>query len=200
MTKQGGKKKPAVFLDRDGTITEEVGYVNHESRVRVLPRSAEAIKLLNDHGVLAVIVTNQSGVARGYFDEALVGRVHQRLISLLKEKGAVLDGIYYCPHHPSIGLPPYRQVCKCRKPDTGLLERAAAEMSIDLSRSYVVGDRVKDIEFGKRMNLKSVFVLTGYGKGEYEYQHDRWTVEPDHVAEDLLDAVKWILENMGTSY
>ncbi len=192
-------KKPAVFLDRDGTVTEEVGYVNHESRLRLLPRSAEAIRLLNECGLLAVIVTNQSGVARGYFDEALVGRVHQRLISLLKEHGAVLDGIYYCPHHPSAGLPPYRQECKCRKPNVGLLERAAAEMTIDLVRSYVVGDRIKDIEFGQRLNLKSVFVLTGYGRGEYEYQHDGWTVEPHHIAEDLLDAVRWILDDLGKS-
>ncbi len=199
MTEKGSIKKPAVFLDRDGTVTEEVGYVNHESRVRLLPRSAEAIRLLNECELLTVIVTNQSGVARGYFDEALVGRVHQRLISLLKEHGAVLDGIYYCPHHPSVGLPPYRQECKCRKPDIGLLERAAAEMTIDLLHSYVVGDRIKDIEFGQRLNLKSVFVLTGYGRGEYEYQHDAWTVEPHYIAEDLLDAVRWILEDLGKS-
>ena len=199
MTEKMPIKKPTVFLDRDGTVTEEVGYVNHESRVRLLPRSAEAIRLLNECGLRAVIVTNQSGVARGYFDEALVGRVHQRLISLLKEHGAVLDGIYYCPHHPSAGLPPYRQECKCRKPDIGLLERAAAEMTIDLLHSYVVGDRIKDIEFGQRLNLKSVFVLTGYGRGEYEYQHDGWTVEPNHIAEDLLDAVRWILDDLSKS-
>jgi D-glycero-D-manno-heptose 1,7-bisphosphate phosphatase len=183
----------AVFLDRDGTLNEEVGYVNHIDRVFLLPRAAEAIRLLNQNGLKAVVVTNQSGVARGYFPESLVRQVHEKIQDLLKREGAHLDGIYYCPHHPEVGVPPYRQKCRCRKPETGMVEEAVKALDIDCSRSYVVGDRGKDIEFAQQIGAQGVLVLTGYGKGEWEYSGARWKVKPDHLARDLYEAVQWIL-------
>jgi D-glycero-D-manno-heptose 1,7-bisphosphate phosphatase len=184
----------AIIMDRDGTVCEEVGYVNHVDRIRLLSRSAEAIKAANNAGFQTVVVTNQAGVARGYFAEGLIDEVHDRLREMLAETGARLDGIYYCPHHPEVGAPAYRKRCTCRKPSPGMLERARDEMGIDLSASYMIGDTVKDIEAGHRAGTTNVLVLTGYGKGELEYQSHAWTVQPDHVAADLLDAVAWILE------
>jgi len=184
----------AIIMDRDGTVCEEVGYVNHIDRVRLLPRSAAAIQAANEAGFQTVVVTNQAGVARGYFAEGLIDEAHDRVRELLAETGARLDGIYYCPHHPEVGAPAYRKRCTCRKPSPGMLERARDEMGIDLSSSYMIGDTVKDVEAGHRAGTTTVLVLTGYGKGELEYQSHAWTVRPDHVAVDLLDAVTWILE------
>ncbi len=183
----------AVFLDRDGTINEEVGYVNHLERFFLLPRAGQAIRLLNEHGLMAVVVTNQSGVARGYFPESLVQLVHQRMAELLEKEGAHLDGVYYCPHHPEIGSPPYRQKCRCRKPDTGLVEEASRALKLDCTKSYVIGDRGNDIEFACRIRAKGILVLTGYGKGEWEYCKAQWKARPDYVAQDLYEAVRWIL-------
>ena len=187
----------AVFLDRDGTLNEEVGYVNHLDRFILLPKVGEAIRLLNQHGLKTVVITNQSGVARGYFEESLIHQVHERMKDLLRKEGAHLDGIYYCPHHPDVGKPPYRQKCRCRKPDTGLVDRAVKELDIDCSGSYGIGDRGMDIEFAHRVGAKGILVLTGYGKGEWEYLRDQWKVKPDHVSPDLYEAVQWILQREG---
>ena len=184
----------AVFIDRDGTISEEVGYVNHPSRYRVFPYSAEAVRLLNERGWLAVLVTNQAGVARGYFAEEMVGVVHNLLARELERNGARLDAVYYCPHHPSVGEAPYRLDCDCRKPRPGLVRRAAEDLNVDLARSWMVGDRYGDIEMARNAGLRSCFVLSGYGRGEWEYQRTRWPHQPDLVAEDLLEAVRKILE------
>ena len=184
----------AIIMDRDGTVCEEVGYVNHVDRVRLLPRSAAAIRAANDAGFQTVVVTNQAGVARGYFTESLIDEAHDRVRELLAQEGARLDGIYYCPHHPEVGPPAYRKACACRKPSPGMLERARDEMGIDLKASYMVGDSARDMGAGHRAGTTNVLVLTGYGKGELAYQSDTWTVKPDHVASDLLEAVEWILE------
>lgn len=183
----------AVFMDRDGTVSEEVGYVNHVSRYRVFPFAAEAVRTLNEAGWLAVLVTNQAGVARGYFKEELIGEVHKVLASELERGGARLDAVYYCPHHPSVGEPPYRFDCDCRKPRPGLLLRAARELNLDLSRCWMVGDRYSDTELARNAGARSAFVLTGYGRGELEHQSQAWSRRPDLVAEDLLDAVKRIV-------
>jgi D-glycero-D-manno-heptose 1,7-bisphosphate phosphatase len=180
-------------MDRDGTICEEVGYVNHVDRVKLLPRSAAAIRKANEAGIQTVVITNQAGVARGYFAESLVDDVHDRIRQLLAEDGARLDGIYYCPHHPDVGGPKYRKACDCRKPRPGLLHRARDEMGIDLEASYVVGDSVRDILAGHAVGATTVLVETGYGKGELAYQAHAWSVGPDRVAGDLWDAVAWIL-------
>jgi D-glycero-D-manno-heptose 1,7-bisphosphate phosphatase len=185
--------RAAVFLDRDGTLCEEVGYVNHLSRSRLLPNSIEAIRLVNRAGLLAVVTTNQSGVARGYFSQELVEAVHAKLLATLSEGGVRLDAVYYCPHHPSEGTPPWRSECECRKPKPGMILRAAREHDIDLSGSYVVGDSVVDIEAGASAGVPGILVKTGYGRGHLEHQRHRFKSEPAHAAEDLLEAVRWIL-------
>jgi len=187
-------KRPALFMDRDGTISEEVGYVNHPSRFRVFPYTAAAIKLLNENGWLAVIVTNQAGVARGYFAEDVILQVHDRLRGEIENASAKLDAIYYCAHHPSVGEPPYRLDCDCRKPKTGLIDQATADLEIDRERSWMVGDRYSDIELARNAGVHSAFVLSGYGRGEWEYQRGAWKLEPEVVAENLLEAVKKIIE------
>ncbi|HEV2859526.1 MAG TPA: HAD family hydrolase [Pyrinomonadaceae bacterium] len=179
----------AVFIDRDGTISEEVGYVNHVSRYRVLPFAAEAVRTLNERGWLAVLVTNQAGVARGYFKEEMIGQVHSVLAEELARGGARLDAVYYCPHHPSVGEPPYRLDCDCRKPRPGLIKRAAEELNLDLSKCWMVGDRYSDTELARNAGVRSAFVLTGYGRGELEHQSEAWQHRPDLVAENLLEAV-----------
>jgi D-glycero-D-manno-heptose 1,7-bisphosphate phosphatase len=185
--------RPALFIDRDGTLTEEVGYVNHPKRLRLLPRSAQAIRRLNESGIAAVVVTNQAGVARGYFSEEVLAAVNTVLVARLKEEGAYLDGIYVCIHHPTEGVPPYRVVCDCRKPKPGLLQRAAADHGLDLSRSTLVGDKPSDLVAARAVGAGGVLVLTGYGLGEWEYRRQRFGVAPDHVAEDLFDAVEWVI-------
>ena len=182
----------AVFIDRDGTISEEVGYINHVSRFRLFPYSAAALKQLHDNGYLAIVITNQAGVARGYFSEEMVQAIHQQMTKDLESSGAKVDAIYYCAHHPTVGEPPYQLDCDCRKPKPGLLLRAAHDYDIDLAKSWMVGDRYSDIELAANAGVKSALVLSGYGRGEWEHQRDNWTIQPDLVAEDLLAAVNQI--------
>lgn len=179
--------KPAVFIDRDGTLNEQMGYINHVTRFVLLPGAAEAIRLLNRNGYLAIVVSNQSGVARGYFPLELVEEVHAHMRALLLNKeDALLDGILFCPHSPSAG-------CNCRKPRTGLIENACEGFDIDMSNSYVIGDRSTDIEMAVRANLKGILVETGYGLGEINHVLPHKAAKPAYVAKDLLHAVRWIL-------
>lgn len=187
--------RPAVFIDRDGTISEEVGYVNHPSRFRLFPYASEAIKLLNNSGWLAILVTNQAGVARGYFSEDIIVQVHQQLVTRLANDAVKLDAIYYCAHHPSVGEPPYRFDCDCRKPKTGLINQASQDFDIDLASSWMVGDRYSDIELARNARLKCAFVMSGYGRGEWEYQRGSWKYQPDLVCENLLEAVEAIVKS-----
>lgn len=186
-------KQPAVFIDRDGTLSEEVGYLNHPSRLKLYSYSAEAIRLLNANLFLAIVVTNQSGVARGYFTEDLLLEVNRRLFSELENQGARLDALYYCAHHPTAGAAPYRVDCDCRKPKPGLIARAREDFEFDSSSSWIVGDRYSDIVLGHNAGLRSAFVLSGYGRGEWEYQRDTWTMKPDFICENLLEAVTQII-------
>ena len=170
----------AVFLDRDGTINEEMGYINHLSRFRLLPQAVTAIRRLNAAGVKVVVVTNQSGAARGYFPASLVDEIHAHLQKILAAGGAHLDGIYACLHGPDEG-------CACRKPRPTLMQQAARDLDLDLSRSYLVGDRYKDVETAANAGVKGILVLTGYGRGEYDYLRPTQPVQPVHVAGDLLE-------------
>lgn len=188
--------KPAVFLDRDGTINEQMGYVNHISRFQMLPGAAEAIALLNLHRIPVVVVTNQSGLARGYFPASLLDDVHEKMHRELKEKNAHVDGVYICPHHPEAKEARYRSNCDCRKPKPGLLLRAAKELEIDLARSYVVGDRWSDIRTAAACNAKGILVMTGYGRGELQYLGPVQKVSACHLAENLTDAVQWIIADL----
>jgi D-glycero-D-manno-heptose 1,7-bisphosphate phosphatase len=178
----------AAFLDRDGTICEEMGYVNHVDRLRIFPFAAAAIRQLNEAQVPVIIVTNQSGVARDIFPESLVHQVHQKMIAELSAGGARVDAIYFCPHKTE-------DACECRKPNPGLLERAAGEHALDLSSSWVVGDRYADLEMGHAAGARGILVMTGYGRGEYELHRTRWARQPDALAENLTEAVRRILND-----
>jgi D-glycero-D-manno-heptose 1,7-bisphosphate phosphatase len=186
-------RRPAVFIDRDGTLTEEVGYVNHPSRLRVLPRSAQAVRRLNEAGIAAVVVTNQAGVARGYFSEDVMNAVNEELVRQLKNGGAHLDGIYVCAHHPTEGQPPFRRDCDCRKPKPGLLLQAARDLDLDLGTATMIGDKASDLLVAPAVGAQAVLVLTGYGLGEWEHRREHFPHPPDHVADDLLDAVDWVI-------
>ena len=182
------RARPAVFLDRDGTICEEMGYLNHISRLQVFPQAARAIRRLNEAGLPVIVVTNQSGVSRRIFPESLVVEVHERLAKELAAAGARVDAFYYCTHTRA-------QDCQCRKPLPGLLLQAAREHALDLARSWVVGDRYADVELAHAVGGRGLLVLTGYGRGEYEYYRQEWPRQPDGVVEDLSAAVDVILQH-----
>jgi len=180
-------KNRAIIMDRDGTISEEIGYVDRIEKFKLLPKSGEAIRLINKIGFKAIVITNQSGIGRGYFSELLVNGIHERLKELLKEFGAYVDAIYYCPHHPDAG-------CECRKPNIGLFKRAIKDFDIDPASSYVIGDKLTDLEFAERANSLGIIVKTGYGKKEILSKIDK---KPLYVAEDLYDAIRWIIKREG---
>ncbi len=196
---KNSKSSPAVFLDRDGTINEQMGYINHISRFHLLPGVALAIQRLNQKKIPVIIVTNQSGLARGYFPEELLTAVHEKMHRQLAEQGAHVDGIYICPHHPEAKEKRYRLDCSCRKPKTGLLEQAARELNINLKSSFMVGDRWSDLRCGVRVGVTPVLVLTGYGRGDLQYIGPSQQVQPAYVADDLSAAVSWILENIPSN-
>ncbi len=181
--------KTAVFFDRDGTLNEEVGYLDTVTCLTLTPNAAEAIRRLNQEGILVIIVTNQSGVARGFFTEGFVSQVHHRLAHLLAMEGAHIDGVYYCPHHPN-------QQCRCRKPATGMIEQAVRDYPIDYARSYVVGDRLTDTTLA-RQGAKGILVRTGYGNNALQ-EIVASSQNPHYVADDLSAAVTWILRDRET--
>jgi D-glycero-D-manno-heptose 1,7-bisphosphate phosphatase len=183
----------AIFIDRDGTINEDVGYLSRPDDLVIYPWAAEAISLVNAAGMKAIIITNQSGVARGIYSEEALRVIHERLLEALRREGARIDAVYYCPHHPRIGGERYRRECDCRKPEPGMLHRAAREHDIDLARSYVIGDKASDIRLAARAGASGVLVLTGYGR-ETLADPDRWPCEPVIVADNLLEAVRRILD------
>ncbi|MDB9822862.1 HAD family hydrolase [Deltaproteobacteria bacterium] len=187
-------KRPTVFIDRDGTINEQMGYINHLSRFNILPGVSKAISLLNEKGFLAIVVTNQSGVARGYFPMEFIHEVHSFMKASLGKDGANIDGIFFCPHYPKGKVPEYSCECQCRKPGTGLIDKARETFDIDMSRSYVVGDHFTDLELAERCDLDGIMVKTGYGLGEVEYILPQMPAKPVYIAEDLLDAVNWIIK------
>ncbi len=191
------RPQPAVFLDRDGTINEQMGYINHISRFILLPGAATAIRCLNEQNIPVVVVTNQSGLARGYFPPSLLDEVHAKMERELEAEGAHVDGLYICPHHPEAKEEQFRKACDCRKPRTGLLEQAAEELGLDLNRSFMVGDRWSDLKCGVQVGATSILVLTGYGRGDLEYIGPQQEMQPAQVAEDLPEAVGWIVGQLG---
>ena len=155
--------RPACFLDRDGVIIAQVEYLSDPAQVRLLPGAARAIARMNHLGIPVVVVTNQAGVALGRFNEPSVAAIHSRLDSLLVAEGAFIDRYYYCPHHPAGVVDAYRAVCDCRKPQPGMLRRAAAELRLDLTRSVLIGDKLSDLEAGRAADCRVALVRTGYG-------------------------------------
>ena len=171
-----GPGKPAAFLDRDGTLIDDVGFVHDPGDVQMLPTVVEALRTLADAGYACVVVTNQSGVARGYFDEAAVRGINAEINAQLSTAGVRIDGYYFCPH--------YDTACVCRKPEPGLIHSAAGELGLDVRRSAVVGDRGSDIELGQRLGIPGVLV-----PGPHAYAGP----EPDFRARTLLEAAQWIV-------
>jgi D-glycero-D-manno-heptose 1,7-bisphosphate phosphatase len=188
----------AVFLDRDGTINEEVGCLDSLDKLKIIPAAYEAIRLINLSGIRAIVVTNQAGVARGFFTEKFVRQTHEIIQASLFQKKASIDKFYYCPHHPTEGTGIYLQNCNCRKPSPGMLLQAAHDLDIELGNSYMIGDRYRDVETAKKVGVKGVLVKTGYGWGVLQdVGPDVATAgnKPDFVAEDILEAVKWIMKD-----
>lgn len=183
------KLRRAVFLDRDGTILDEVGYLNHISRFRMLPGAVAGIRRLNLAGIPVIVVTNQSGVARGFFREEMIVQIHERMTAELGAGGAHVDGIYYCPHGTEVG-------CDCRKPLPGMLEQAAQEHGLEVAGSGLVSDRYDDIAMGHAAGCRTVMVMTGYGRGEIQWNSKRWPHQPDFVAEEISQAVDILLREM----
>jgi D,D-heptose 1,7-bisphosphate phosphatase len=179
----------AVFFDRDGVINMEVSYLSTVDEVKILKGVPEAVRLVNQNNMLAVVITNQSGIARGYFTEETLNRIHEFINSRLERESAMIDAFYYCPHHPDDG-------CDCRKPKTGLLERARKEMDIDLTDSFFIGDTINDMKTATNAGMRCVLVLSGYGEGEAK-RLDDLDLKVDFVAENALAAVIWILMECG---
>jgi D-glycero-D-manno-heptose 1,7-bisphosphate phosphatase len=156
----------AVFLDRDGTINEEKEYLHRYEDFSFIPGAPAAIRLLKEAGFLVIVVTNQSGIGRGYYDEEAVHRLHRYMDGELDQYGAAIDGYYLCPHHPHHGIGDYRKECHCRKPLPGMLLEAARDFDIDLTASYIIGDKLADIEAGLAAGCRPLLVSTGYGKDQ----------------------------------
>ncbi|MBN2810202.1 MAG: HAD family hydrolase [Deltaproteobacteria bacterium] len=189
------KSRGAVFLDRDGTIIREVNYLSRLADIELLPRAAAAIAELNRLQVPVILVSNQSGIARGKFNLDFVDAAHRLLQEMLTRDGAHLDDFFFCPHHPTAGQAPFKKVCDCRKPEPGLLYAAAARHQLELTQSYVVGDKLLDIELARRVGGKGLLVETGHGLREKE-KISAGEIEPDFIAADLYDAVNWILTDL----
>jgi D-glycero-D-manno-heptose 1,7-bisphosphate phosphatase len=189
--------RPAVFLDRDGTLLEERGYLVRLEDLVMFPWTADAIRLLNRAGFVTVVVTNQAGVARGYFDEPFVHRVHGEIDRRLALGAARIDRYVYCPHLPDGRMTDYRQSCECRKPKPGMIERACRELGLDAKRSFMVGDRWLDVECGHGAGVRSILVRTGQGA------HEEATIvppmQPDAILNNLMEAVGWILRSSSPS-
>ena len=184
---------PTVFLDRDGTLIEEVGYLSHLDRTALYPWSIESVKLLNRAGFKVVVVTNQAGVARGLFDEDFIDEAHRFLDQKFSDGGATIDKFYYCPHHPEASVEAYRSECDCRKPKAGMLWKAAQELQLELSHSFVIGDRLSDLRLGQAVGARSLLVRTGYGETTARELTD--DVEVAYTAPELMTAVAWILRH-----
>lgn len=181
-----------VFLDRDGTINEEVEYLNDVDQLKLIDGTIEAIRLLNDADYKVVVITNQSGIAKGYLTEAQLQIIHTELKKMLQKENVYIDAIYYCPHHPDAEVDAYRVDCQCRKPKPGMLKQAAKDLDIDLKNSFVIGDKISDLSAGDVTGCRKILVRTGYGK-EMEKDLRNVSFQTNHIANDVLAAVKWIL-------
>jgi D-glycero-D-manno-heptose 1,7-bisphosphate phosphatase len=183
--------KPAVFLDRDGTLIHDIGYLRFAREVAFYPWSIDAVRALNQAGLPVVVTTNQSGVARGILTEPMIEEVHRHLSTLLDAGGARIDAYYYCPHHPRGSVEIYRMHCDCRKPGCGMIERASADLHLDPARSFVVGDKWVDVGAARAAGARAILVRTGYGATEETEPPADLTA--DAVVDNLVEAASWIL-------
>lgn len=191
------KKRPVVFLDRDGTLNIERGYIHNLTDLELIDGAAEAIKRLNDSGIAAILVTNQSGAARGYYAETHILDLNKRLVDLLHKEGAYLDAVYYCPHLAEGTVEPYVQECGCRKPEIGMVEQAYAEHEdLDRARAFVVGDKATDVELAVNCSAKGILVVTGYGQSVLDGTY-QWKVTPDYTAKTITEAIDWVFQELS---
>lgn len=194
----------AIFLDRDGTLIEEVGYLQHLEDIQIYPEAFEAVEKINQSGARAIVITNQSAIARGLIREKDLEQLHRFITDAFHQKGARIDAFYYCPHHPTEGTGVNTRTCDCRKPEPGLLLRAAQDLQLDLNASHMIGDTLRDIETGHRAGCRSILVKSGYGQEELLSPDkekgsgsslSNSLQRPDHVSINILEAVHWILEH-----
>jgi D-glycero-D-manno-heptose 1,7-bisphosphate phosphatase len=185
--------RPAVFLDRDGTLIEEVDFLDRLELIRFYPWTTDAVRLLNRAGYATVVITNQSGIGRGMFDEAFLHSVHAAIDDRLGRNGARIDGYYFCPHHPAKARPPYLQICDCRKPKPGMIRQACRDLGLDPARSVMVGDRWIDVACGQAAGARGVLLRTGYGLHEAEAPPEG--ARADAILNNLMEAVGWILRS-----
>lgn len=183
--------KPAVFLDRDGTMVEEAGYLDRLERMVFFPYTVDAVRLLNQAGFAVIVVTNQAGIARGLIKESFIAEAHRHVSERLAAGGARVDAYYYCPHYPQGIVEALSGECHCRKPQPGMLKRAAEDHHLDLARSFVVGDRWHDVELAQNVGATGVLVRTGLGRREEASPQPH--VAPAAIVDSLADAVAWIL-------
>ncbi|MDR0454062.1 MAG: D-glycero-beta-D-manno-heptose 1,7-bisphosphate 7-phosphatase [Deferribacteraceae bacterium] len=186
--------KPTAFIDRDGTINIDGGYINNPDNFEIYPFAAQALRMLNTADWSVVIVTNQSGIGRGFYTTEIMNAIHAKMYGYFAAQGVKIDGLYYCPHDPNSKIEEYRKDCNCRKPKTGMFEQAIRELSADTKNMVVVGDKYGDMEAGFKIGAKTILVNTGYGRGEFEQKSHLWRQLPDHRAENLLEAVRIIID------
>ena len=189
-------KKRAVFLDRDGTINEDVGYPDSYKKIAIYPFSYDAVKKIKQAGFLAVIITNQSGVGRGLIKEESLKNIHVKMREAFTRFGISIDGIYYCPHYALSENLEYKEECGCRKPMPGLAEQAASDLDIDMAQSYMIGDKVEDILFALAIKATPILVLTGYGNTSKKQLAEKG-IRPAYIAKTLLEAAEWIIRQEG---
>lgn len=182
-------RREGVFLDRDDTIIKDMVYLDDPDKIHILPKVCDAVTTLNQRNIPVIVITNQSGIARGILDEERLAQIHLRMLSLLARHNARIDAIYYCPHHPEGTVPQYSHACSCRKPEPGLLIQAARDFSLDLESCYMIGDKPIDVETIHRVGGKGVLLA-----GD-QYQDDMQ--QPEYIAHDILDAVHWILKDIN---
>ncbi len=187
--------RAGVFIDRDGTLNIEVDYLRSPDQLQLISGAAESIRKLNDSGLVTCVISNQSGVARGFLSERDLVGIHARLREMLLSAGATLDRIYYCPHHPTAGIEPYRIDCPCRKPKPGMLMQGAREFGLELQRCFVVGDSIVDIQAGNAVNATTILVRTGYGTAT-EQSLKREGIPVSTVVPSIVEAVEYILETL----
>lgn len=188
--------QPAVFLDRDGTMIHDVGYLSRVDQVRWFPDTVDAIRLLNRAGFLVCVTTNQSGIGRGHYTEADLAAIHGSMARALAAAGATVDAWFYCPHHPEAEVLEYRVVCECRKPRPGMIRQAEGRYAIDLGRSFVIGDKALDVGLAAAVGARGILVRTGYG-ADVDRAHAGRVPDAAHVTDNLISATAWLLAESG---
>ena len=183
-----------IFLDRDGTINREDGYITRVDQLHLYEGTVPALKMLNTMGYRIVIVSNQAGVAKALLTEQALQEINDALLAMLRAQGVMVEALYYCPHHPDAVVPEYKKACECRKPKTGMIERAQQELGVHAQGAYMIGDKLTDIELAGNFGGRGILLLTGYGREEMK-KLDTSKHHPVYVAQDILDAVQWIQKN-----